>query len=336
MVSLESEEFVLGQFAQRGLRSYSVGHTLVADIIILRDTITDAALFDEQQSMSYLRQIWESTSFELEKLQADVSCVTEEFKSLRIRQGPLFNVDFSIPDLEVKLQERRDEIFNVAIIREEGSNGEREMAWAVEAAGFRPWDVTMSDLESGKINLQRFRGVVFVGGFSFGDTLGSAAGWAAKISNDAGGLKEQFDSFVARKDTFSLGICNGCQLMVHLGWVNRAPSAAAGAAAASSSGAANTTINKIRLERNRSGRFESRFVAVKAEKDVSATWLRDMGTSTLGVWLSHGEGKFEIEGDANVTFRYVDDHDPTAVVHVVKSRPFLDMKKRFLLEFFFY
>lgn len=106
----------------------------------------------------------------------------------------------------------------VAVIREEGSNGDREMAAAVYAAGMEPWDITMSDLIAGRAQLDSFRGIIFVGGFSYADVLDSAKGWAGTIKFNNRVLK-QFQEFYNRSDTFSLGICNGCQLMALLGWV---------------------------------------------------------------------------------------------------------------------
>lgn len=106
----------------------------------------------------------------------------------------------------------------VAILREEGSNGDREMAAAFMMAGFEAYDVTMSDLIAAKQNLDSFNGIAFVGGFSYGDVLGSAKGWASGIQFHKN-LSEMFKAFRNRKNTFSFGVCNGCQLMTLLGWV---------------------------------------------------------------------------------------------------------------------
>lgn len=107
--------------------------------------------------------------------------------------------------------------FQVAIIREEGSNGDREMAAAMYVAGLEPWDITMSDLLAGRATLdETFRGCVFVGGFSYADVLDSAKGWAGGIRFNPS-VKAQFEAFFARPDTFSLGVCNGCQLAALLG-----------------------------------------------------------------------------------------------------------------------
>jgi phosphoribosylformylglycinamidine synthase len=169
----------------------------------------------------------------------------------------------------------------VAIIREEGSNGDREMAAAVWAAGMQPWDVTMSDLLAGRAELAGFQGVVFVGGFSYADVMDSAKGWAGTIRfNDR--LWADFQAFYARPDTFSLGVCNGCQLMALLGWVP----ATGGAAAPRLPDAA-----QPRFVHNASGRFESRWVTVAVEEGTPAVMLRGMGGARLGVWCAHGEGR---------------------------------------------
>ena len=165
----------------------------------------------------------------------------------------------------------------VAVIREEGSNGDREMSAAFYAAGFEPWDVTVSDLLAGAITLDQFRGIVFVGGFSYADVLDSAKGWAASIRFNAP-LLSQFQEFYKRPDTFSLGICNGCQLMALLGWV---PGPQVG-------GSLDTA--QPRFVHNESGRFECRFTSVTI-KDSPSIMLKGMEGSTLGVWAAHGEGR---------------------------------------------
>jgi phosphoribosylformylglycinamidine synthase len=162
----------------------------------------------------------------------------------------------------------------VAVIREEGSNGDREMVSAFYLAGFEPWDVTMTDLLEGRVKLDDFRGVAFVGGFSYADVLDSAKGWAASIRFNKK-VWDQFECFYHRPDTFSLGVCNGCQLMALLGWV---------------------PWRGIRDElqprfiHNKSGRFESRFATVKVLSSP-AIMLKSMENSVLGIWVAHGEGQ---------------------------------------------
>ncbi|KAI7838801.1 hypothetical protein COHA_007416 [Chlorella ohadii] len=170
----------------------------------------------------------------------------------------------------------------VAIIREEGSNGDREMAAAVYAAGMEPWDVHMSDLLSGAVSLDAFQGIVFVGGFSYADVMDSAKGWAGTIRfNDR--LWQQFQAFYARPDTFSLGVCNGCQLMALLGWVP------ATGAAEPAGHLADT--EQPRFVHNSSGRFESRWSMVRIEEGSPAIMLQGMGGAQIGVWCAHGEGQ---------------------------------------------
>ena len=224
--------------------------------------------------MPELRDLWEATSFQLERRQTNPSCVAQEEASLHARTGPKFTVPFApMPTPPAILNASRKPA--VAIVREEGSNGDREMTSAFFAAGFEPWDVTTSDLLSGTIALdQRFRGVVFVGGFSYADVLDSAKGWAGVIRfNDD--LRAQFDAFYNRPDTFSLGVCNGCQLMALLGWVPFP-------------GLANAA--QPRFIRNESARFESRFSTVRIE-DSPAIMFKNMAGASLGVWVAHGEGR---------------------------------------------
>ncbi len=148
------------------------------------------------------------------------------------------------------------------------------MAAAFWAAGFEPWDVAMTDLLAGRVTLERFRGVTAVGGFSYADVLDAAKGWAGVIRFHEA-LARQFAAFYERPDTFTLGVCNGCQLFALLGWVPWR-------------GLADTA--QPRFVRNASGRFESRFAAVRIEPSP-AVMLRGMEGSTLGIWTAHGEGR---------------------------------------------
>ncbi|XP_068035065.1 phosphoribosylformylglycinamidine synthase [Anomalospiza imberbis] len=255
-----------------------------------------------------LRALWEQTSFQLERLQAAPACVEQEELDLATRWGPEYRVTFD-PDY-VSPMARSMELPGprVAVLREEGSNGDREMAAAFAMAGFQVWDVTTQDLCSGSASLDGFRGLVFVGGFSYADVLGSAKGWAAAVRFNAT-ARAQLERFRHRPDTFSLGVCNGCQLMALLGWVGTAPDDSAEDAAPA-----------VALERNLSGRFESRFATVRVEPGP-AVLLRGMAGATLGVWVAHGEGRFQFRSPSALdrcvqsglaVLRYVDDRgDPT-------------------------
>ncbi|KAH9629049.1 hypothetical protein HF086_007534 [Spodoptera exigua] len=230
-------------------------------------------------------RMWEETSYQLECLQANTECVRQEWQGLEKRKGVTYNVTFDPSAAVVKTKPVR-----VAVLREEGTNGDREMIASLMMANFDVFDVTMSDLQNKKITLDAFQGLVFPGGFSYADTLGSAKGWAAGILfSDS--LSSQFSHFKNRNDTFSLGVCNGCQLMALLGWIDP--------------------------------EFECRWSAVKITEDKSDVWFRGMGGSVLGVWVAHGEGRFtvseprlleKLQDNGQVAMQYVDDDgEPTEV-----------------------
>jgi len=223
--------------------------------------------------MRKLRSVWEETSYQIERLQANAKCADQEKKNIYDRKGPKYLITFEPEETPRALIEINDKP-NVAILREEGSNGDREMTSAFYHAGFSPWDITMTDLISNKITLEKFSGLVAVGGFSYADVPESAKGWASVIRFNSR-LKEMFDEFYRRPDTFSLGVCNGCQLFALLGWVPW-------------QGLEDT--RQPRFVKNLSGRFESRWVTVKIKKSP-AIMFEGMEGSILGVWVAHGEGR---------------------------------------------
>ncbi len=251
-----------------------------------------------KESMTLLRDIWEETSYRLDRLQADPACVDEERRVIYDRKGPGYRLTFS-PEKTAPEVLRGDKKPRVAVIREEGSNGDREMASAFHLAGFEVWDVTMTDILAERVSLDQFRGVAFVGGFSYADVLDSAKGWAGVIRFNPR-VFEGFERFYRREDTFSLGVCNGCQLMALLGWVPW-----------------RGMDDRVqpRFIHNRSGRFESRFSTVRVLPGPSVM-LKGMEGSVLGVWVAHGEGRayFPDEGIKGevlrrglAPLRYVDD-----------------------------
>lgn len=255
------------------------------------------------EDMTAMRDIWEETSYQLEKRQCNPICATEEREGLKKRHVPNWHVTYE-PTFTSEKWMNSASNYRVAILREEGSNGDREMTSAFYSAGFEVYDVHINDLINKSVNLDMFRGIAFVGGFSYADVLESAKGWAGTILYNPE-LKKQFDSFYNRKDTFSLGICNGCQLMAHLNYVpvNGLPEE-----------------KQPRFIHNKSGRFESRFVNIRFEKSNSI-FFKGMEGSVLGVWVAHGEGQCywpdqQVKQDALdhncVVARYVDDNgEPT-------------------------
>jgi phosphoribosylformylglycinamidine synthase len=225
------------------------------------------------EEMILLRSWWEETSHQLERLQIPVALAEEEKAVIYDRKGPGYHLPFSPQPAPTQVLLRVDKP-KVAILRDEGSNSDREMSSAFYAAGFEPWDVCMNDLLHGTVTLDQFRGLAAVGGFSYADVPDSAKGWAATILFNPR-LREMFESFYRRSDTFTLGVCNGCQLFGLLGWVPEAGLPAQ---------------RQPRFVRNLSGRFESRWTTVRVEKSP-AIMLRGMEGLVFGIHVDHGEGR---------------------------------------------
>lgn len=290
----EEEDRVLEAFWAVGVPCAVVGRTTREPRIRIR--VGGAPVLDEE--MTVLRDLWEETSYQLERLQANPDLVEEERNGLKTRTGPTFHVPFQMSQTAPEILSRKAKPM-VAVVREEGSNSDREMASAFHMAGFEVWDVSMSDLISGRVILDSFQGIGFPGGFAYADVLDSAKGWAGTIRFNPE-LLTQFQRFFDRPDTFSLGICNGCQLLALLGWVPWAGI---------------ETRRQPRFIRNHSGRFESRFTTVKILESPSVM-LRDMADATLGVWVAHGEGRAyfpdpgmerQVLDEGLAPVRYVDD-----------------------------
>jgi len=267
---------VLGILDSFGLRSNLIGETTEEKKILL--TYHSRKVLESD--MCLLRQWWEETSYQIERLQMNPLCADQERRNIFDRKGPNYAIPFKPRPTAARILEAKDRP-EVAVLREEGSNGDREMTSAFYHAGFRPWDVTMTDLISGRTTLDRFRGLVAVGGFSYADVPESAKGWGAAIRFNER-LKKMFDDFYHRPDTFSLGVCNGCQLFALLGWVpwlgipdDRQP----------------------RFVQNVSGRFESRWVSVRISESP-AIMFKGMTDSTLGIWVAHGEGRLHFPDPA--------------------------------------
>lgn len=262
----------------------------------IRVAVNEEPVLDEE--MIELRQWWEETSYQLDRLQMNPLCADEEKEQIRDRRGPVYKIPFTVQPspaaiLNASLKPR------VAILRDEGSNSDREMTSAFYAAGFEPWDICMKDLLDEKIDLGRFRGLAAVGGFSYADVPESAKGWAATIKFNQR-LAAMFQQFYDREDTFTLGICNGCQLFGLLGWVPEAGLAAE---------------MQPRFVQNRSQRFESRWTTVKVQPS-KALMLQGMEGLVFGIHVDHGEGRLhfpdagileQVKEDGRTPLVYVDD-----------------------------
>jgi phosphoribosylformylglycinamidine synthase len=257
----------------------------VGEIQIWRDA---RAVFSA--SLQDLHQVWDSTSWKICQQRDNPACADAE----HARVGDPAN-----PGLHVYLPQGRGEGIplaggakpRVAILREQGVNSHVEMAYAFTLAGFEAVDVHMTDLQSGRIALADFAGVVACGGFSYGDTLGAGIGWARSILFNAR-LSDQFQAFFGRSDTFGLGVCNGCQMFAELADI--IPGAAAWP---------RFTINK-------SERFEARLSQVEV-LDSPSLFFQGMAGARLPIAVAHGEGyaNFSRRGDAGqaiAAMRFVD------------------------------
>ena len=237
-----------------------------------------------------LRDEWYKTSWLLDKKQSFNGCADERFANYKRQPIEMtFNDDFrgTLKSYGISADRRTPSGVKAAIIREKGTNGEREMAYSLYLAGFDVKDVMMTDLISGRETLEDVNMIVFCGGFSNSDVLGSAKGWAgAFLFNPK--AKEALDKFYAREDTLSLGICNGCQLMVELGLINPEHS------------------NRAKMLHNDSHKFESTFLSLQIPENNSVM-LSSLSGNKLGIWVAHGEGKFslpEAESEYSVVAKY--------------------------------
>ena len=249
-----------------------------------------------QFGIDYLRDVWYSTSYLLDTKQSMNGCAKKRFENYK--QQPLeFNIaphfEGSFAQLGIDPDRRTPSGVKAAIIREKGTNGEREMAYALYLAGFDVKDVMMTDLVSGRETLDDVNMIVFCGGFSNSDVLGSAKGWAgAFLYNEK--AKAALDRFYARPDTLSLGVCNGCQLMIELNLVNPEKE------------------RRARMLHNDSHKFESAFLGVTVPTNRSVMF-GSLSGERLGIWVAHGEGKFSLpypEDDYNVVLKYSYDEYP--------------------------
>ncbi len=266
------------------------GHT----ISIVRDGTTLL-----RESRHALRKVWSETSYRMQALRDDADCAAEEHQA---RVDPDDPGQFVAPTFDIAEDIAAPFIARgarpvVGILREQGVNGQIEMAAAFDRAGFSALDVHMSDILSGRVDLTQLKGLAACGGFSYGDVLGAGEGWAKSILFNAR-ARDAFAAFFARSDAFALGVCNGCQMMSNL------KELIAGAE------------HWPRFVRNRSEQFEARLSLVRVESSPSL-FFRGMEGSVLPITVAHGEGRAEfaseqaraaLEGAGLVAARFVDNH----------------------------
>ncbi len=240
--------------------------------------------------IDHLRDVWYASSYLLDRKQSGEECARARFLNYKEQALDIqMPADFTgrMEQYGISADRRERTGIRAAIIREKGVNGDREMAYSLYLAGFDVKDVHMTDLISGRETLDDVNMIVYCGGFSNSDVLGSAKGWAGGFLYNKQ-ARETLERFYARPDTLSLGICNGCQLMVELGLLT--PDHA----------------EKPRMRHNDSHKFESGFISL-AIPENNSVMFRSLSGSKLGIWIAHGEGKFELPYSTdryNVIARY--------------------------------
>jgi phosphoribosylformylglycinamidine synthase len=247
------------------------------------------------QSRAQLQRVWAETSYQMQALRDNPDCAKQEFDALLDENDPGLQAQLTFDPTEhiaatlIVSGERP----KMAILREQGINGQIEMAAAFEHAGFTAIDVHMSDIIEGRVNLADFKGLVACGGFSYGDVLGAGRGWASTILHN-NTARKQFSDFFKRDDTFALGICNGCQMLSQL--KELIPG----------------SDHWPRFERNTSEQFEARFSLVEIV-DSPSILLTGMAGSIMPIAVAHGEGRADFSEtgsmtDSLVSMRYVDNY----------------------------
>ena len=284
-IIIQSEKNLQKEFSSINVECLNVGKTN-------NNSLLNIVNFEDNFSfnVNYYRDIWYSTSKDLDLKQTKKNKAIERFNNYK--NQPLtykFPNGFDGNNNSSLLANK----VNAAVIREKGSNSEREMAFMMSLAGFNVKDIHMTDIISGKENLQDIHLLVAVGGFSNSDVLGSAKGWAGSFLHNPI-AKKSIDDFFKREDTMSLGVCNGCQLFIELGLINEDHS------------------EKPKMAYNDSNKFECVFSTVDI-KESPSIMLKSLEGSRLGVWSAHGEGKFVLpyaESKYSISGKYSYDSYP--------------------------
>jgi len=284
IIQVKDEDEVAELLLENGISYLSIGHPVNERILFISNS-ENTWKFD----IDDLRDKWFISSYLLDCHQCGKDLAKERFNNY-IKHGLNINLtDFqgSFKSLGISPDRRRKTNTKAAIIREKGVNGDREMAYALYLAGFDVKDVHMTDLISGRETLDEINMIVFVGGFSNSDVLGSAKGWAGAFRYNPK-AKAALKKFYKRNDTLSLGVCNGCQLMAELGLIYP------------------DHEKKPELLHNNSGKFESAFLGVRIPENNSVI-LADLAGMELGIWIAHGEGQFRLpypETRYNIPMKY--------------------------------
>lgn len=264
--------------AEEILRSNSIGFAKIAELSTERTLDIKQGKKHLSLDIDALRDVWYESSFLMDKHQTalpEAEARRDNYKQQTVSYKFPEGFSGKMKDLGLDPNRKTKSGIKAAILRDKGTNGEREMAYALWLAGFDVRDVHLTDLTSGRETLDDIQMIVFCGGFSNSDVLGSAKGWAAGILYNAT-AKATLERFYARPDTLSLGICNGCQLMAELEVLYPEHE------------------EKHKMAHNDSGRFESGFVSLRIPKNHSVM-LQNLEGTEIGIWVAHGEGKFDLK-----------------------------------------
>ena len=268
--------------AEEILRSNSIGFAKIAELSTERTLDIKQGKKHLSLDIDALRDVWYESSFLMDKHQTalpEAEARRGNYKQQTVSYKFPEGFSGKMKDLGLDPNRKTKSGIKAAILRDKGTNGEREMAYALWLAGFEVRDVHLTDLTSGRETLDDIQMIVFCGGFSNSDVLGSAKGWAAGILYNAT-AKATLERFYARPDTLSLGICNGCQLMAELEVLYPEHE------------------EKHKMAHNDSGRFESGFVSLRIPKNHSVM-LQNLEGTEIGIWVAHGEGKFDLKYSAD-------------------------------------
>ncbi|EIK54147.1 phosphoribosylformylglycinamidine synthase [Stutzerimonas stutzeri TS44] len=296
-VRQDDTEIVLAQFSAAGLGDCVavIGQPSNNGYVSIR--LAGSEVFSGDRRL--LQREWAETSYQVQRLRDNADCADQEFDALLEEDNPGLSVklgfdvnqDIAAPYIKRGVRPQ------VAVLREQGVNGQVEMAAAFDRAGFAAVDVHMSDILAGRVSLEAFKGLVACGGFSYGDVLGAGEGWAKSILFHAR-ARDAFQAFFERTDSFALGVCNGCQMMSNLHELIPG------------------TENWPHFVRNRSEQFEARVAMIQVQ-DSPSILLQGMAGSRLPIAIAHGEGHAEfaseealLQADLSgaVALRYIDNH----------------------------